>query len=347
MKFVQKYPDAQAEEQFNLEESVITKAKKLGNCKMCHAVTRFYDLTFQTYLCSEECMKVMWDGYDDHEKPKPSYHEERHKNIKIEMDFAEEAEDAWKDILIVVHNQLEYLKTCIESVQKTTTKYKLWIWDNASDGETQRYIDDLRNSYDPDEDDSWDIEVVTGGENIGFIKPNNEMAERGRHPYIILLNSDCKVYEGWDRALLGWLQKHEDVAETGYIGGLMDEVGKGDNGDHGYDVDFIAGWCLCMRRSDFDEFGLFSKQLKFAYCEDADLSLRIKEAGKKIYALHSPLVHHYGNKTIKAVHDKGEINVQASFDRNHQYLKKRWKDYLQNDRVLLKRPDPDLFNRPF
>jgi GT2 family glycosyltransferase len=90
---------------------------------------------------------------------------------------------------------------------------------------------------------------------------------------------------------------------------------------------------------------LFSKQLKFAYCEDADLCLRLKEAGHKIYALHAPLVHHHGNKTIKSVYDKGEVDVEASFEANHEYMKLRWKDYLKNDRVMVNRPQPNLKDR--
>ena len=79
--------------------------------------------------------------------------------------------------------------------------------------------------------------------------------------------------------------------------------------------------------------------MKFAYCEDTDLSLRLKEAGHKIYALYAPLVHHYQNKTIKTVEKEGEVDVRASFEHNHEYIKLRWSHYLENDRVMLHRQE--------
>ena len=350
MKFEQKWPEAKTGDQFKLEESVVTKEAKLGTCKICQAITRWKDLTFQCSICCEGCMSQMWEGYDDHKKPRPSYHEERHASIKAEMDVAEKAENSSKDILIVVHNQLDYIKETLESVEKHTKNYKLYIWDNGSDQDTHDYLEQKLQEFDPNNvGECKDIEVIHADENMGFIAPNNSLVNFGDGDYIILLNSDVRVYEGWSEAMLGWLQAYEDCGAVGYIGGLLDEECQGNSGDHGWEVDYVSGWCLCMPRRLYDKHGLFSKQLSFAYCEDADLCLRLKEAGYRLYALHAPLVHHYGNKTIKEIHDKGEIDVEASFGSNHDYMKLRWKDYLENGRVLVKRPqmsslmDRDVF----
>jgi len=59
----------------------------------------------------------------------------------------------------------------------------------------------------------------------------------------------------------------------------------------------------------------------------------MREEGKKVYALHAPLVHHFGNKTIDAVSKEKEVNVSQSFKLNHQYMKVRWKDYLEKNRI--------------
>ena len=96
----------------------------------------------------------------------------------------------------------------------------------------------------------------------------------------------------------------------------------------GSEYDYICGWCMCFERSIYNEFGLFDDEnLSFAYGEDADFSLRLKEAGKEIYALHLDLVKHFGNKTINAV--SKELDVKTSFDANHKYLKSRWAEFLQ------------------
>ena len=172
------------------------------------------------------------------------------------------------------------------------------------------------------------------------------MAEIGTGDYIIPLNSDTKVFEQWDTAMLAHLQNNSNVKQVGYWGGHLGSDGRGFGGDNGANVDYIPGWCFCISRNTFNEFGLFNKQLRFAYCEDADLSLRLKEAGHDIYALHAPLVYHYQNKTINEVEKEGEIDIRSTFEHNHKYIQSRWQNYLENDRVLLKRKESHEISQP-
>ena len=257
-------------------------------------------------------------------------------SIKAELLCLSRYEDAEKDIIIVVHNQLDYIKNCIKSIEENTENYNIFIWDNSSDQETKDYLKSLRHM------------VVRNEENIGFIRPNNRLFELGVAPYVILLNSDTEVKPNWDKALISWLQQNENTAQTGYMGGLLDEELKGGIFDFGSNVDYICGWATCIRRnlldgyfdrlsadknkffaSEFDEepfLKLFDeKNLEFAYAEDADLSLRIKEHGLEIYALHLDLVNHFENKTVKTVVDK--VDLKRTFSKNHEYMRKRWSKF--------------------
>lgn len=255
-------------------------------------------------------------------------HFDAHRDqIITELGYAQAARDASKDIIIVAHNQLNYLKACVESIQANTRNYHLYIWDNASDADTERYLDRLLFT------NPGVVEVMRSDENIGFIKPNNELVEWGTGEYVILLNSDTKVFEGWDASLLGYLQHHPETALVGYLGGVLDGSGYGYRSAFGGAIDYVAGWCVCLERKTYAEYDLFNEELVFAYCEDADLSLRLQAAGRKVYALHLMLVHHFENKTITAVRDEGRIDVRATFDRNHDYMRRRWKDYLERQRI--------------
>ncbi len=336
MKFEHKYPGANSVERFEFEYSFVTKSPKLGSCRWCNSFTRWIDVLFQMPVCSEECCGAMWRQYKEDQKKNSTYEnfESHFDKVKSELLVAEKVEPVWKDIIIVVHDQLDYFKACVESLQATTKNYHLYVWDNASKPDTMQYTLDLVMQSCKTED--WKITVHRSKENVGFIGPNNEMAAMGTSPYIILLNSDTKVFEHWDTAMIGHIQQNPDVGQVGYWGGHMGPDGRGFGGSNGYEVDYIPGWCFCIERETYDKLGLFNPQLKFAYCEDADLSLRLKEAGKRIYALHAPLVHHYQNKTIVEVEKEGEVDVRSSFDENHMYLKTRWANYLLNDRVLLK-----------
>jgi GT2 family glycosyltransferase len=202
-------------------------------------------------------------------------------------------EPAHKDIFVVVHNQLEYVRPCLESVLARTENFTLWVWNNNSGVETSRYLDRLA--------DDGKIKLHNYAYNDGFIKPCNRIFTLGKAPYAVLLNSDTEVAEGWDRAMIAYLQANENVGVVGYQGGVLDENGRGGKVGSGYGVDYIAGWCLAVRRSDITLPLFDSKNLTFAYGEDSDLALRLREKGLVPYAIHLGLVMHHGNKTVLEV----------------------------------------------
>jgi len=334
MKFEIKYPDTAPTERIEFEYSFVTRDPKLGQCFECGSFTRWIDVKLQKHVCSEECGNKIWRQAREHSRA--GQLDEMKKEMEAELKAAVMAENKWKDIIIVVRDQLEYFKQCIESVRAHTHNYTLYIWDNDSGPETKQYIERLQAEFLSIENPDWSLEVWTMDANMGFIEPNNRLAEVGTGDYIILLNSDTKVFEHWDTAMLGFLQNNPDYRQVGFWGGHLSSDGRGFGGDNGAEIDYIPGWCFCIeRKTTYAEFGLFNKQLKFAYCEDADLSLRLMEAGHKIYALYIPLVYHYQNKTINEVHKEGQIDVQATFEHNHRYIMNRWKEYLETKRVLL------------
>lgn len=336
MKFEIKYPNAKLTERIEFEYSFVTKDVKLGQCHCCGGFTRWIDTKLQHHVCSEECGGKLWASAREGSRLKKF--EEYQKEIKTELKAALLADNRWKDIIVVVRDQLDYFKQCIDSIREHTHNFNLYIWDNASGEETKKYIESLQAEWLGIDDSDWNLEVWTSDVNAGFIEPNNKLAEIGDGDYIIPLNSDTKVFEHWDTAMLACLQNNSQIAQVGYWGGHLDRTGRGFGGDNGMEVDYIPGWCFCIERATtFKEFGLFNKQLKFAYCEDADLSLRLKDSGKDIYSLYTPLVYHYQNKTINAVHKEGEVDVAATFEHNHKYIESRWKNYLENKRVLARK----------
>jgi O-antigen biosynthesis protein len=253
-----------------------------------------------------------------------------HDEMIMELRWTQAALNASKDILIVVHNQCEFIQKCIESIQKTTTNYQLYIWDNASDEETKEYLRSLD-----------DVVLVEYPTNIGYGEPNNKLADMGVGEYLILLNSDTVVFPLWAEALLGCLQHNPQYAQVGYLGGRLDANGMGGRADWGSKIDYIMGFCSCISRYTYAKCSLFDPAYEFAYCEDADLSLRLQSLGAEIYALHLMLVHHHENKTIKAIVKEGKIDVTKTFYRNHDILKQRWSSYLASCRADL-RPLKDL-----
>ena len=125
--------------------------------------------------------------------------------------------------------------------------------------------------------------------------------------------------------MIAWLEAHPQIALAGYQGGYLNEDAQGGGEEaFGYEIDYVAGWSMALSRVTFQEFGLFDeKNLRFAYGEDSDLCLRLKEAGRQVYAMHLELVQHFGNRTIKQLVAEG-YDLSTSFRQNHEYLKGRW-----------------------
>lgn len=241
--------------------------------------------------------------------------------IKEELLISEYGVGIEKDILIVVHNQLSYLKKCISSIYKNTKKFNLHIWDNASDYDTKKYLKDLSNKKN-------NINLYESSENLGFIIPNNRMAEKTKSPYVILLNSDTVVFKYWADVLVGFLEKEKETKIIGYYGGILNKNFLGFKFLSGEEIDYVCGYCMCFSNETYKQFGLFDENnLEFAYGEDADFCLRVKEAGKKIYALYSKdLVFHFCNKTTSSVLIKNDFT--PIIKKNYDFLAKKWEKYL-------------------
>lgn len=237
------------------------------------------------------------------------------EEISNELVLANQYRNDFKDILIVTHDNLDFLKKCVQSIRECTEDYQIYIWDNASPPEVDDWLADQS-----------DLKVFKSQDNLGFIYPNNRLAEKSTSPYIICLNDDTIVKKGWDQAMIGYLQVN-NIAQVGYCGGWCNQEGKGVSFGWGGDVDYICGYCFCIPRKVYETHGLFDEaNLFFAYCEDADLSFRLRESGLKIHALHLDYVDHHENVTIKkVVHD---TKLKNSILANYEYMRKRWRSYL-------------------
>lgn len=241
--------------------------------------------------------------------------------IKKELILSSEIlnKDIKKDILIVVHNSHEYVVKCINSVFKNTNNFTLHIWNNDSDKLTTNYLNNLAKQKN-------NVKIYHNKKNIGFIIPNNEMIKKAKSPYVILLNSDTEVLPNWDLVLIGWLEKYSEYAQVGYLGGYLNKHGKGFKYGYGDKVDYICGFCFCIKKQIYEKFGLFDKNLMFAYCEDSDFSLRLKDKKQKIYACYSRLVIHHENKTVQHVVKK--LNISSYIFNNLKFIQKKWAKYL-------------------
>ena len=230
-------------------------------------------------------------------------------------------------ISILCHNHLEVTKKCIDSVLKNSPEnIEVLITDNASTDETPSYLTKIKDKR---------VKIITNLDNVGFIKAHNYNVEIAIGKYFIALNNDLTVPQHYLQLLLEEFNNPE-VMLVGGAGGNLNNQGIG-NKSKEKDCDYIEGSCLCILSSFARNIELFKKDFTFGYCEDSDLSLRVRAMGYKIKNINLNLNH------LQAITTKEltNIDIKGIHLKNHYILKQKWYNYLVKDTlkesILIKR----------
>ena len=162
-------------------------------------------------------------------------------------------------IVILTHNRLDMTKDCLESIQRTTKNYELIIVDNAS---TDGTVDFVKNQY-------FDAKIIQNTENVGIPKARNQGIEAARSDFIILMDNDVIVREGWTKELLEYINKGNDIVgiEAWQIDKDFAACHRCSNMSERFD--YLGGACCIFRKSVFERIGLLDEGFSPAYYEDS------------------------------------------------------------------------------
>jgi GT2 family glycosyltransferase len=158
------------------------------------------------------------------------------------------------------------------------------------------------------------VTVLRPGRNTGFAGGCNLGAARAAGEYVAFVNSDAVVRPdalahlvtaasdpsvGLASASLRLHDRPEVVNSVGnpvHFSGLSWAGGLGEPADEhrrGGDITSVTGAAMVARRTVYEALGGFN-ELMFAYCEDAELSLRTWQRGLRcVYVPESVVLHHY------------------------------------------------------
>jgi len=201
---------------------------------------------------------------------------------------------------------------------------QLLLWDNGSDKETTDLIKSLARDAAKHTFKVW---LHFAKLNHGFGVPVNRMSTKAAGDYFVILNSDTEVGPGWLEALRKPFLKKPMVGATAPAGGCHSLDGSGE-GHPGACVEYLEGSCLMIPLYLFRRIAGFRVDLfPFAYAEDSDMGLRLRERGYSLEEVDVPGYLHHRAKTSQAV--KAGYDLRGRNLRNNAKLTQVWQSYLK------------------
>ena len=171
------------------------------------------------------------------------------------------------------------------------------------------------------------VQTIVLDKNYGFAEGYNRAIAQVESEYVVLLNSDVEVTDGWLEPVLAYLDAHSDVAAVqpkvrswlrrthfehagaagGYLSKLYFPYCRGrvlwhveeDKGqyDTEAEVDWTSGACMCVRTKVYKECGGLDAAF-FAHMEEIDLCWRMRNAGWRLVCLPQSVVYHLGGGAL-------------------------------------------------
>lgn len=247
-----------------------------------------------------------------------------------ELTFQKQAEPL-VSIIIAAFNQWEYTRACLTSILQNTTEipYEIILADDMSTDETKQAGELVSG-----------ITVIRNEWNLGFLRNCNNAALRAAGKYLLFLNNDVIVRNGWLNPLVKLLEQDPAAGMAGpklvYPNGLLQEAGaivwndgsawnygKWDHPDKAKynfvrEADYVSGACLLVRRNLWEKIGGFDPRYAPAYYEDTDFAFEVRSRGYKVLYQPQSVVVHFEGITAgvdirKGVKSYQEINREKFF----------------------------------
>jgi len=242
-------------------------------------------------------------------------------------------------VVIPAYGNWAYTAACLKSISKARCLHgiEVILVDDASADETGEAAPAIEG-----------LRYIRNAQNLGFIGTCNRGASEAASKYLVLLNNDTQVTDGWLDRLVEVFGRFPDAGLVGsrlvYPDGRLQECGgivfedgsawnygRNDNPSRPEylcvrEADYCSGAAIMLETALFRKLGGFDERYRPAYYEDTDLAMRVRAAGRKVYVQPaSTVIHHEG---VTSGTDTGSGIKRHQVDNREKFLQ-RWREELR------------------
>ena len=238
-------------------------------------------------------------------------------------------------VIILTFNNLDLTRACLDSVLERSDypNLEVIVVDNASSDGTSAYLEDFARRHP-------DVRVVLNRENLGFAAGNNVGLSIATGDYLVVLNNDTVVTQGWVMTLLRHFQNDPSL---GIVGPVTNNIGNearietryqsmeempGEalrytlaNMGKTYPMRTVAFFCVMFPRSVYELCGPICEDYGRGFFEDDDYCRRIESIGKRVVCVDDVFIHHHLSASFNKLKDSER---QQLFRRNKELYEKKW-----------------------
>lgn len=220
-------------------------------------------------------------------------------------------------VIILNWNGAEMLRSYLPSVVANTPEADIIVADNGSTDESMQVL----------AQDFPSVRTIVLDKNYGFAEGYNRAIAQVASRYVVLLNSDVEVTEGWLAPLLEYMETHPDAAavqpkirswknreffeHAGAAGGYLNWLGypycrgrrfgrvEQDKGQYDTvaEVEWTTGAAMCVRTELYKALGGLDASF-FAHMEEIDLCWRMRNNGWRLACVPQSVVFHLGGGSL-------------------------------------------------
>jgi O-antigen biosynthesis protein len=210
-------------------------------------------------------------------------------------------------VVVLTYNNLDLTQACLTSLLERSdyANLEIIVVDNLSSDGTQDYLRALKREHP-------DVVCILNDANLGFAAGNNVGLAAASGDYLVVLNNDTVVTQGWVLTMLRHFQRDTGL---GLLGPVTNNIGNEAKVDMHYQdladmpsearawtvahagvrlpLHTAAFFCAMLPRKVYTQCGPLCEEYGLGFFEDDDYCRRVQAAGLSIACAEDVFVHHH------------------------------------------------------